>query len=219
MLERYKLSAFVDDLGGLSTYPSMVPDVYLLRSVLRIAAHEWLHQYFFFRPLGQNMRSSDEMFTLNETVSDMAGRELGDMTFARMGGDLSFSSSRFMSEEERDPTFTREMRKARLRVEELLAQGEIEEAEQYMKERWWNFVLAGYGLRKLNQAYFAFRGNYAESSASVSPIGNQLKELRSLLPSVGSFIKTMSGVSSYREFLELLEELRGQDKTDGDEAA
>ena len=112
-----------------------------LRTVLQTAAHEWLHAYFFLRPFGQRYRTSQEMFTLNETASDLAGRELGDMAFARMGGDLSISSRRYMSPEERDPTFTREMRETRVKVEELLSLGKVEEAEQYMKERWWRLRL------------------------------------------------------------------------------
>ena len=210
ILDRYNLSAFVDDLGGLATYPAVIPDDYPLRTILQTAAHEWLHQYFFFRSLGRHMRDSEEMLTINETAAEMAGRELGDKVFARIGGDLSISPSRFLSQEERDPVFTREMRKTRLRVDELLSEGKIEEAEQYMKERWWFFVLRGYALRKLNQAYFAFRGSYAEGAASVSLVGDQLKELRSLLPSVGAFVNTISKVSSYENLVDLLGDLKVQ---------
>ena len=149
------------------------------------------------------------MTTLNETAADLAGREIGDMVFARMGGDLSVSSSRYLPGEQRDPVFTREMRKTRLRVDELLAQGQVEEAEQYMKERWWMFRLAGYRLRKLNQAFFAFRGRYAEEAGSVSPIGDQVKELRSLVLDAFSFIRTIYGVSSYHQYLDVLAKLKG----------
>ena len=218
MLERYDLSAFVDNLAGLATYPALVSDVSTLRTILRNAAHEWLHAYFFFRPLGQHIYSSDEMFTLNETAADLAGRELGDMTFARMGGDLNESPSRYLPEEKRDPAFTSAMRETRLHVDELLDQGKIEEAERYMKERWWLLRLAGYRLRKLNQAYFAFHGRYAEGAASVSPIGEQIKELRRLRPNVGAFVKAVSGVSSHQELLDLLERLRDQSGADGSEA-
>ncbi|MBI2166028.1 MAG: hypothetical protein HYU29_06450 [Chloroflexi bacterium] len=210
VLEQYNLSAYVDDLGGLATYPSIIPDTYPLRMILQFASHEWLHQYLFFRPLGRYMRSSYEMYTLNETAADLAGRELGDMAFARLGGDLTASSSLFLPEEERDPFLTQEMRKTRQQVEDLLAQGQVQDAEQYMKERWWFFLLRGYPLRKLNQAYFAFRGSYAETPASVSPIGGQLRELRQLLPSVGDFIRAISGIASYQQFLDLLEQLRAQ---------
>ena len=208
LLESYNLSALVFNLAGLSTYPTLVSDLYTRRTILQTAGHEWLHAYFFFRPLGRNLRVSEKMFTLNETAADLAGRELGDTTFARMGGDLSVSARRYLSGAERDPVFAREMRETRLRVDELLGQGDVEDAEQYLKERWWRLVLGGYGLRKLNQAYFAFHGSYAGGAASISPIGDQLKELRGLLPNVGTFVETVSGVSSYQEFLDLLARLR-----------
>ena len=204
------VSALVDDLAGLATYPTIVSDLYTIRTVLRTAAHEWLHAYFFFRPLGQNLRNGDTMFTLNETAADIAGRELGDMVFQRMGGDLSASASRYAPEEDRFPDFTRVMRETRMRVEELLGEGKVEEAEEYMREQQWFLRLRGFGLRKLNQAYLAFRGRYAESPASVSPLGEQLKELRGLLPSVSDFIREISRVSSGAEFTELLQRVRGE---------
>lgn len=210
MLEDYNLSALVDNLAGLSTFPSLVSDLQQLRSVLQTSAHEWLHSFLFFRPFGQNFRVSEEMFTLNETVADLVGRELGDTTFAQIGGDLSIAPSRYLSREKSDPNLAREMRETRLRAEELLAQGKVEEAEQYMKRRWWRLRLGGYRIRKLNQAYFAFRGRYAEGPASLSPIGQQVKEFRGLFPDVASFVKTVSGVSSYQEFLDILERLKSQ---------
>ena len=205
LLERYDLSSLVADLGGIATYPSLVNDIRELRSISRLAAHEWLHHYFTFHSLGRHYRSSSEMLAINETAADMAGRELGDTVFARMGGDLNESESRYLSVEERNPEFTREMRETRQRTEELLDEGKIVEAEQYLKERWWFLRLRGFGLRKLNQAYFAFYGSYASSAASVSPIGAQLAELRQRFPGVGGFLKAVATISNYDEYLELLE--------------
>ncbi|MCX8213051.1 MAG: hypothetical protein OTJ97_00825 [SAR202 cluster bacterium] len=205
LLERYDLSALVADLGGIATYPSLVNDLRELRSISRLAAHEWLHQYFTFHSLGRHYRSSSEMLAINETAADMAGRELGDILFARMGGDLSVSESRYLSVEQRNPAFTREMRETRQRTEELLDEGKIAEAEQYLKERWWFIRLRGIGLRKLNQAYFAFYGSYAASAASISPIGAQLAELRQRFPGVGGFLNVVATISDYDEYLELLE--------------
>lgn len=204
LLSEYGLSAFVGDLAGLSTYPTLVTDTDSLRSIMRTAAHEWLHVYWFFRPFGQSFWSSSEMGTLNETAADIAGRELGDAAFARMGGDLEDNARRYQPQEERDIRFTEMMRETRRRTEELLAEGRVLEAEEYMKERWWRLRLGGYGIRKLNQAYFAFYGIYGESASSVSPIGDQMAEFGSYFRSVGEFVRALSGVSSYGEFLELL---------------
>ena len=77
-----------------------------------------------------------------------------------------------------------------------------------MREQQWFLRLRGFNLRKLNQAYLAFRGRYAESPASVSPLGEQLKELLELLPSVGDFIREISHVSSGAEFTVVLERAR-----------
>ena len=76
-----------------------------------------------------------------------------------------------------------------------------------MEERRLFFVENRYSIRKLNQAYFAFYGTYADTAASVSPIGDQLVRFRSFMPDVGTFVRTVSGVSSYEEFLEMLGEL------------
>ena len=210
ILDKHDLSAIVGNLAGLSTYPTLVTDTDSLRSVLRTAAHEWLHVYWFFRPFGQAFWTSEEMATLNETAADIAGRELGDETFVRMGGDLADNARRYLPQEDRDPRFTRMMRETRRRAEELLAEGKVAEAEEYMKERWWLMRLGGYGLRKLNQAFFAMHGIYGESVTSVSPIGDEVAEFRSYFANTGDFIRALSGISSYDEFLERLAEKRGE---------
>ena len=51
--------------------------------------------------------------------------------------------------------FRTEMRLTRVRADELLAAGQIAEAEAYMEQRRLYFWENGYRLRKLNQAYFA----------------------------------------------------------------
>ena len=96
--------------------------------------------------------------------------------------------------------FRREMHATRLRVDDLLERGRIEEAEAYMESRRQVFVEEGYPIRKLNQAYFAFYGTYADNPASVSPIGQEVDRLREISGSLGEFVRTMSGFGSYQEF-------------------
>jgi hypothetical protein len=205
VLREQGLSALVVNLGGLATYPTIISPTQSGRAVLDTMAHEWLHQYWFFHPLGFSYTSSAEMTTLNETAADIAGRELGELLFQRLGGHLPPPSPQAPREESPGFDFDREMRQTRLQVDALLGQDRIEAAERYMEERRLLFVENGYNIRKLNQAYFAFNGTYAESPASVSPIAGQLHELRGGSPDLGAFVRTMAGFGSYQEFLDYLE--------------
>ena len=215
VLRGQDLSALVLNIGGIATYPASLPNARPLRSTLQTSAHEWFHHFFFFRSLGQNMSDSGQMQTLNETMADIAGREIGNRAFQKLGGAPEPQPSAGQRDDVQTGTvdenafdFNREMRKTRLRVDELLAEDKIEQAEAYMEERRDFFADNGVFIRKLNQAYFAFHGTYAESAASVSPIGDQLHEFRALTPDLGAFIKAISGISSYQQFLDKLQQLK-----------
>lgn len=95
--------------------------------------------------------------------------------------------------------FNREMRITRLRADELLAEGKIGEAEQYMEERRAIFVRNGYQIRKLNQAYFAFYGAYnaepgGSATAGRDPIGPGVQRLRQQSATLGEFMQRVSRV-------------------------
>ena len=196
-------SALVDDLAGLGTYPAIVSDKDSLRQIMRTAAHEWVHNYWIMKPLGRNMWNSQNMQILNETAADLVGNELGDEAFTILGNDIenaykydTFSSS--------NPHLFTILRETRINVEEMLKNGNIEEAEKYMRKQLWNLKLGGYNIRKLNQAYFAFRGNYAEGPASISPIGSDLRELRDYYSTLGEFIESVSKIGDFEQFHYLL---------------
>ena len=99
------------------------------------------------------------------------------------------------------------MHKTRLYVDDLLDKGMILEAEKYMEEQRQIFVKNGYSIRKLNQAYFARNAPYADNPASISPIFDQLLELRHKSSSLAQFIHTISEVSSYDSFNVLINNL------------
>ena len=219
------MSALVAGIGGVATYPTIVRGDSSLRHSAVTAAHEWLHAYWFFRPLGWKFWGwTPDMNTLNETAADLAGRELGDRVYAAITGqEITLpaepepsTAGQTEEPEEGGFDFNQEMRKTRLKVDELLAQGKVEEAESYMEARRQLFVDHGVHIRKLNQAYFAFHGTYAASPASVSPIGGQVHQLREMTDSVGDFIRTMSGFGSYQEFLQHLSDRPASDARDLD---
>lgn len=206
LFDKFNYSALVANIGGLSTYPTLVSDQGQFRSILRTAAHEWIHSYLFFKPLGWNWHRSPNMFSLNETIAELAGNELGDQLFVQLGGDLSITQSRYVPRGKRNTSFTKEMKETRKEVDRLLDDGKIIEAEEYMKQRWWRLRLAGYPIRKLNQAYFAFHGRYAEGPTSISPIGPQVRALRETHTDIRSFLKTVESVSSYEHFIKIIQD-------------
>ncbi len=228
LMNEHDVSAISFQVGGLAAYPASVLDTIPLADTLRVTAHEWVHHYMAFRPLGQKMFTSAEMVTLNETLADIVGREIGDragellpereeapsLNLSPAGGETGGDGAAPVLVPEsglhgRDEHFgfNEEMRETRLRVDELLADGKVDEAEAYMEERRRLFVENGYPIRRLNQAYFAFHGTYAESAASSSPIAGQLHRFRELSPDLRTFVLRMADISSYPQFLERLEDL------------
>jgi hypothetical protein len=200
------MSALVERTGGVATYPSVIPRSTSLQYLLSTVAHEWLHQYFYFHPLGRNYWANYEMTSINETAAGIAGDEIGLLVYNRYYKEEGNEAATVTRESEPGFDFNKEMRETRLAVDAYLAQGQIEEAERYMEERRQYLAENGYYIRKLNQAYFAFHGSYADAPTSVNPIGDYLKELRQQSPSLGEFIKTVSGISDYEELLKAIGE-------------
>ncbi len=91
------------------------------------------------------------------------------------------------------------MREIRRAVDNYLARGEIEQAEEFMEQKRQFLAAKGYHIRKLNQAYFAFHGTYADSPTSISPIGVELKELRSQSTSLKDFLETVAAMISRQD--------------------
>lgn len=211
LLDSDDLSALVLDIGGVATFPAIVGSAGDLRGTLQTSAHEWVHYYLVahLRPLGLRVYTAPEMLVINETLADMAGREIGDMAFRALGGIIvppaNPPSENEVDGQPADPgrlDFGKEMYMTRLKVDELLSQGSIEEAEAYMEQRRLLFAEAGFYIRKLNQAYFAFNGTYAEQPESSSPVGEQMKDIRAASTDVSALIATVSRVSTIAEFEE-----------------
>ncbi|MBI2958564.1 MAG: hypothetical protein HYY32_06960, partial [Chloroflexi bacterium] len=158
-VDRLGFSSEIERVGGVALYPSMVPDEGRLHDILSTVVHEWTHQYLFFRPLGQAYWAGGDMVTINETVAEAAGEEIGQMIYQRYyAGIEPEPPSRPAPSGNFD--FRREMRSIRLTVDAMLLQKQVEQAEAYMEERRLYLWQNGYHIRKLNQAYFAFHGSY-----------------------------------------------------------
>ncbi len=196
-VERLGASALVVEIGGIATYPAMVPLQTTPVETLAAVAHEWLHGYLFFQPLGRAYFGSYDARSLNETVAELGGRELG-AALARAYG-LPTAPPEQGGRDSQDGggfDFRREMQATRLGLDARLAAGEISEAERYLEARRERFVAAGYRIRKLNQAYFAFHGSYGDSPATVSPLDGQVRALRARSKDLGDFLRAAAQLTS-----------------------
>ena len=214
------VSTLVVRIGGVGVYPTMVMETTDLRWMLNTIAHEWTHNYLNIRPLGLNYSTTPELRTMNETTASIVGDEVGRYVIQEYYPELSASdSSRELVQYNEhylpstsldDPQtfdFRAEMYQTRVRAEELLAEGKIEEAEAYMEARRQVFWENGYLLRKLNQAYFAFHGAYADvpgGAAGEDPVGPAVRALRAQSASLKDFIKTIARMTSFEQLQEAI---------------
>jgi len=205
-VDKLGVSSLGVELGGLgATYPTFVANNATLRSTIDTATEEWLHQYLAFKPLGflylldlTGVARNYEIATINETLASMVSKEIGAIVCEKYYPSCeSDAHQKQVVEPEFD--FNREMREIRRVVDKHLAQGEIERAEELMEQKRQYLVSMGYQIRKLNQAYFAFHGTYADSPTSISPIGVELKKLREQSASLKDFLNTVAAMTSRQE--------------------
>lgn len=213
-------SSLVVQIGGVGVYPTMVARTTNFEWTLSTIAHEWIHNYLMFRPLGLLYSNSPETRIINETTASIAGDELGRLVLEKFYPErisaspttvnlINFSLDISKSFNSQPPTFDfrEEMYITRKQADALLADGKIEEAEAYMESRRQIFLQNGYLLRKINQAYFAFYGAYADvpgGAAGEDPIGPAVRELRAQSDSLVDFVQTIAWITSLEELQEEL---------------
>lgn len=217
------LSALVEPIGGMGAYPTMIQKTSNLPWYIEVIAHEWSHNFLTLRPLGINYGTSPELRTMNETTANIIGKEISDAVIAR------YYPEYLPEEEPPAPTpeedsleiplepappeepvfdFRAEMRETRVKVDEMLSEGKIEEAEDYMEIRRQFFWENGYQIRRLNQAYFAFHGAYADQpggAAGSDPVGPAVRQLRAQSDSLEAFVRRMGRMNSFEDLLKTIE--------------
>lgn len=210
------VSALVTPIGGIGIYPTMVMSTDNLPWMLETVAHEWTHNYLTLRPLGINYFSTPALRTMNETTANMVGKEVGQELLRRYYPEYlpKPTPTPLPTPPGGTPTpapspqpgafnFNKEMHTTRVQADALLKDGKIDEAEAYMEARRKVFWDHGYLIRRLNQAYFAFNGAYADSpgggAAGEDPVGPAVQALRKKSASLADFLNRISWMSSFEE--------------------
>lgn len=207
------VSTLIVPIGGIGVYPTMVMETTDLPWMLTVIAHEWTHNYLNIRPLGLNYSTTPELRTMNETTASISGDEVGRLVLEKYYPELLASAptlSLLQSNIAYRPSsglasttpfdYRAEMHTTRVKADELLAQGKIAEAETYMEQRRLLFWENGYLIRKLNQAFFAFHGAYADvpgGAAGEDPVGPAVRALREQSASLADFINTIGWMTSF----------------------
>lgn len=214
------ISAYVTPTGGMGAFPTMVIEEASLPWILSTVAHEWVHTYLAFFPLGFNYGIDQENTTINETAADVVGDEVGLLVLERYYPEFipqqplsaQDSANADNATSYRPPTFDfrKEMAETRATVDKFLRWGRVADAEHYMEIRRQLFVENGYNLRKLNQAYFAFHGSYGTSpSADITTpdaLSPRVKLLRDLAGDPVTFLRTIRSITDRAGLERLIEQ-------------
>jgi hypothetical protein len=212
------VSALVVPVGGVGVYPTMVMETSDLPWLAEVVSHEWIHNFLTLRPLGMLYDESPELRIINETAASIAGKELGSLAVENyypqyLPEPVAVKPQAAAPQPVEQPTgpapfdFRAAMHETRVTVDALLTAGKIEEAEAYMEERRQLILENGYLIRKLNQAYFAFHGAYADSpggAAGEDPVGAAVRDLRAQSPTLESFLRKIAWVTSFEKLQELV---------------
>jgi hypothetical protein len=210
------VSSLVVAIGGVGVYPTMVDQTSDLNWLTEVVSHEWTHNFLTLRPLGASYLNSTALRTMNETTASIAGKEIGKEVMRRFYPDLlppepTASQQTNPAGQSGAPVFDfqAEMHTTRLEVDRLLAADEVDQAEQYMDQRRVFFWNHGYHIRKLNQAYFAFYGAYAdlpEGAAGNDPVGAAVRRLRLDSPSLADFLIRISWMWSFEQLQQAVDQ-------------
>jgi hypothetical protein len=213
------VSALVVPFGGLGTFPTMIMETSWTSWVVEAVTHEWTHIYLFLTPLGLGYESSPELRTINETTANLMGRAIGARVireyYPELAGLLPAAPVPGGSPPGRaaplpDFDYQHEMYITRVETDRLLSEGKIEEAEAYMEQRrvfiMEHFAEHGRVIRRLNQAFFAFYGSYADSPGErgEDPVGPAVVALFDLCPSAGDFLRAVSRVASFAQLQQMV---------------
>jgi len=183
-------SAYAVKISGIATYPALIDDNLSYQRTVFAVAHEWIHHYLAFFNLGRIYFS--EGTAINETVADIAAREITDMVLR------NYPPAHATTEQsEGEPFDFKLLQELRRDVDALLLAQDVATAEELMTTmrlawceqfRWCP--------RRINQAYLAWVDQYAAQDGSKNIVGQQLIDIRLNAKSLHDFLIVVREIES-----------------------
>ncbi len=203
--ESENLSSVIIDIGGIAAYPAIIKNNKNPRDLFLTFSHEWLHQYLIFYPLGKSYFADTKMKEINETLANIFSYKLLE---GLCNKDFELKKEICMKTvtDKSKFDYSKFMKKLREDVDVLLAEGKIIDAEKLMNEAKISLSNNGIKIRKLNQAWFAFNGTYADSPTSISNIDKELNKIIDSYDDLRSAIDDIKAISSLDEFNNMIKD-------------
>jgi hypothetical protein len=210
--DRLGVSSVVIQIGGLAAYPAMIPTDESLSDTLITIAHEWAFHYLALHPLGERYFASYDMATINESLVDLVGHEVGPQVYDRYyrpaleaeaakAGPAPTSTAPPATPA--PPSFETLLRHIRIVVQADLARGDVASADAYMAQQQRALLQDGYDVPRLNTAYLAFYGWYAEGGNPYAPL---LVTIRRKSGSLRAFLADVQNVTGPAQLRQLAAE-------------
>ena len=214
VFEQLDLSALVVPIGGMGTYPAMIMETSSINWLAEVTSHEWSHHWMSFFPVGWNY-GDPQVRIINETIAAIFDQEIGTRVIDRYYPEFAPPPPSPETTPPAQPApppafdYGAELAATRVRTEELLAQGDIEGAEAYMEAQRQVFLENGYGIRKLNQAYFAFYGAYAAvpGATGSDPTGPMLRDIQANTHTPRAFMEAVAPIATFADLEEIWNEI------------
>jgi len=205
------LSSIVIDIGGIAAYPAIIKESDNPRQLFLTFSHEWLHHYLIFYPLGRSYFSDIKMKEINETLANIFSEKLL-VNLCSNEFELKKEICLVGEKEKNEFDYSSFMRNLRAEVDNLLSEGKILVAEKLMNKATYTLRNNGYNIRKINQAWFAFNGTYADSPSSTSNIDKELLEFFNNHSSIKEAVDKLKYINSIKDYNILIEDSADMNK-------
>ena len=199
-------SSIVVNIGGVAAYPSIIKDTNNYGDLFKAHAHEWLHQYLILFPLGRSYFKDQNMKIVNETLANIYSERLFNSVCSKKIKLQDFMCKSKVKESPDKFNYELFIRNLRLDVDQLLQLGKVNQAEELMESSRLELEKRGYYIRKINQAWFAFNGTYADSPTSSSNVDQEIELFIDSQESFSEAIRKLRKIKDFEEYKILIDQ-------------